>query len=148
MRTPTTGAVWLNLIQLISPALIRQKSPNRGLLALESYVSTVVHVQKIEAALRKVKPGISERYQKLARLHRQLTALAATLATRLRLTPSSMASNIRAGFEFNMIEASELKQEDQARIWNALNKDVNIRITYCSIYRECKKACLHEDDAE
>jgi hypothetical protein len=56
---------------------------------LESYVCTIVHVQKIEAALRKAKPGTGDRYQRLARLHRQSVALAATLATRLRLTPSS-----------------------------------------------------------
>ena len=56
---------------------------------LESYVVTVSQVQQLEAALRKAKPGASERYQKLARLHRQSVALAATLATRLRLTPSS-----------------------------------------------------------
>jgi hypothetical protein len=56
---------------------------------LESYVTTVLQVQRLGAALRKTKPGISERYQKLARLHRQLTALAAMLATRLRLTPQS-----------------------------------------------------------
>jgi hypothetical protein len=56
---------------------------------LESYVCTIVHVQKIEAALRKAKPGTSDRYQRLARMHRQSVALAATLATRLRLTPSS-----------------------------------------------------------
>ena len=56
---------------------------------LESYVTTVLQVQVIEAALRKTKPGTGERYHKLARLHRQSVALAATLATRLRLTPSS-----------------------------------------------------------
>ena len=56
---------------------------------LESYVVTTLHCQRLEAALRKTKPGVSERYQKLARLHRQSTALAATLATRLRLTPHS-----------------------------------------------------------
>jgi hypothetical protein len=56
---------------------------------LESFVTTTLHCQRLEAALRKAKPGTSERYQKLARLHRQSTALAATLATRLRLTPSS-----------------------------------------------------------
>src|SRR5215471_18193948 len=56
---------------------------------LESYVVTVSQVQGLEAALRKAKPGTSERYQKLARPHRQSTALAATLATRLRLTPHS-----------------------------------------------------------
>ena len=50
---------------------------------------TAIHCQRIEAALRKVKPGTGERYQKLARLHWQSAALAATLATRLRLTPSS-----------------------------------------------------------
>jgi hypothetical protein len=56
---------------------------------LESYVMTAIHCQRIEAALRKAKPGTGERYQKLARLHWQSAALAATLATRLWLTPSS-----------------------------------------------------------
>jgi hypothetical protein len=56
---------------------------------LESYVTTTLHCRRLAAALRKAKPGTSERYQKLTRLHRQLTALAATLATRLRLTPSA-----------------------------------------------------------
>jgi hypothetical protein len=35
------------------------------------------------------KPGTSDRYKTLARMHRQAVALAASLATRLRLTPSS-----------------------------------------------------------
>jgi hypothetical protein len=56
---------------------------------LESYVVMLVQVQQIEVALRKVKAGTSERYQKLARTHRQLVQLAAMLATRLRLTPHS-----------------------------------------------------------
>jgi hypothetical protein len=56
---------------------------------LESYVTTVSQVQRLEAALRKAKPGASERYQRLARLHRQSVGLCATLASRLRLTPSS-----------------------------------------------------------
>ena len=56
---------------------------------LESYVSTIVYVQKIEAALRKTKPSTGDRYLRLARLHRQSVALAATLASRLRLTPST-----------------------------------------------------------
>lgn len=56
---------------------------------LESYVATVLQAQQLEATLRKVKPGTSDRYQKLARTHRQAVALAATLATRLRLTPHS-----------------------------------------------------------
>ena len=55
---------------------------------LESYVTTTLHCQRLEAAL-KAKPGTSDRYQRLARMHRQSVALAATLATRLRLTPSS-----------------------------------------------------------
>ena len=50
---------------------------------------TAIHCQRIEAVLRKAKPGTGERYQKLARLHWQSAALAATLATRLWLTPSS-----------------------------------------------------------
>jgi len=52
-------------------------------------VKTTLHCRRLAAALRKAKPGTSERYQKLVRLHRQSTALAATLATRLRLTPSA-----------------------------------------------------------
>jgi len=56
---------------------------------LESYVTTVSQVQRLAAALRKAKPGISERYQKLVRVHRQSVALAASLATKLRLVPSS-----------------------------------------------------------
>ena len=56
---------------------------------LESYVTTAIHCQRLEAALRKAKPGTGDRYQRLARLHRQSVAVAATLATRLRLTPSS-----------------------------------------------------------
>ena len=56
---------------------------------LESYVVTVSQVQRREAALRKAKPGTSERYQKLVRVHRQSVALAASLATKLRLVPSS-----------------------------------------------------------
>jgi hypothetical protein len=36
-----------------------------------------------------VKPGTSERYLTLARLHRQSAMLAASLGTRLRLTPHS-----------------------------------------------------------
>src|SRR5262245_61258731 len=53
---------------------------------LESFVTTTLHCQRLEAALRKAKPGTSERYQRLARTHRQAVALAATLATRLRIT--------------------------------------------------------------
>ena len=56
---------------------------------LESYVTTVSQVQRLEAALRKVKSGTSDRYQKLVRVHRQSVALAASLATKLRLVPSS-----------------------------------------------------------
>jgi len=50
---------------------------------------TVAQVQRIEAALRKARPSIGERYQKLVRVHRQSVALAASLATKLRLVPSS-----------------------------------------------------------
>ena len=56
---------------------------------LESYVTTVSQVQRLEAARRKAKEGTGDRYQKLVRMHRQSVALAASLATRLRLTPSS-----------------------------------------------------------
>jgi len=56
---------------------------------LETYVATALHCQRLELALRKAKPGPNERYTKLARLHRQMAGLAATLATRLRLTPHS-----------------------------------------------------------
>jgi hypothetical protein len=50
---------------------------------------TVSQVQSIEAALRKAKPDASERYQKLAHMHRQSVTLATLLATKLRLVPST-----------------------------------------------------------
>jgi len=56
---------------------------------LESYVTTAINCQRLEAALRKAKPGTGERYLKLVRVHRHSVGLAASLATRLRLTPSS-----------------------------------------------------------
>jgi hypothetical protein len=56
---------------------------------LESYVTMAIHCQRLEAALRKAKPGTSDRYQRLARMHRQSVGLCATLASRLRLTPSA-----------------------------------------------------------
>src|SRR6516165_9554573 len=56
---------------------------------LESYITMITQVHRLEAALRKAKPGTSERYEKLVRMHRQSVALASSLATRLRLTPHS-----------------------------------------------------------
>src|SRR5499427_10637851 len=56
---------------------------------LESYVTTVSQVQRLEAALRKAKPGTSDRHQRLARMHRQSVGLCATLASRLRFTPAA-----------------------------------------------------------
>ena len=55
---------------------------------LESYVTTTIQGQQIEAALRAT-PITDAGYSKLARLHRATVALAATLGTRLRLTPHS-----------------------------------------------------------
>jgi hypothetical protein len=56
---------------------------------LASFVTTTIQCQQIEAQLRKTKASTGAHYQRLARLHRQSVALAATLATRLRLTPHS-----------------------------------------------------------
>jgi hypothetical protein len=56
---------------------------------LESYVTAVSQVRRIEVVLRTTEPGTGERYTKLARLHRQSVALTASLATKLRLVPSS-----------------------------------------------------------
>jgi hypothetical protein len=55
---------------------------------LESFVVTTIQGEHIEAELRKT-PLADAGYSKLARLHRQSVALAATLGTRLRLTPHS-----------------------------------------------------------
>jgi hypothetical protein len=55
---------------------------------LESFVVTSIQCEQIKAALRTT-PITDAGYSKLARLHRQLVALAATLGTRLRLTPHS-----------------------------------------------------------
>ena len=52
-------------------------------------MTTTIECQQIEAALRKAKPVSGAPYQKLARLHRATVALATTLASRLRLAPSS-----------------------------------------------------------
>ena len=52
-------------------------------------MTTTLHCQRLEAALRKAKPGTGDRYQRLARLHRQSVSLCATLATRLRFTPAA-----------------------------------------------------------
>lgn len=60
----------------------------------------------------------------------------------------STHKHIHPGSQFRVIEASEYKREDHESIWDALNKDVNIRITYCSMYKECKKTCLREDNEE
>jgi len=56
---------------------------------LESFVMTTIECQEIEAKLRRTKPVTGAPYQKLARLHRHTVALAITLGSRLRLTPSS-----------------------------------------------------------
>jgi len=55
---------------------------------LESFVVTSIQCQHIETALRAT-PITDAGYSKLARLHRATVALAATLGTRLRLTPHS-----------------------------------------------------------
>jgi len=55
---------------------------------LESFVVTTMQCQQIETALRAT-PITDAGYSKLARLHRQSVAMAATLGTRLRLTPHS-----------------------------------------------------------
>jgi hypothetical protein len=56
---------------------------------LESYVTTALQVRELEAALRKTKPGVGDRCQKLMRMHRQSVAVTASLATKLKLVPSS-----------------------------------------------------------
>ena len=56
---------------------------------LESFVMTTIECQEIEAKLRRTKPVTGAPCQKLARLHRHTVALAITLGSRLRLTPSS-----------------------------------------------------------
>lgn len=55
---------------------------------LESYVTTITLVQQIEGALRENQVGTPS-YFKLMRQHRQSAMLAALLATKLRLTPST-----------------------------------------------------------
>jgi hypothetical protein len=56
---------------------------------LESYVVAVTQAQLIEAALRKAKPIAGARHARLARMHRQAVAVTASLATKLKLVPSS-----------------------------------------------------------
>jgi hypothetical protein len=56
---------------------------------LAAYVSTAIACEDLQAQLRKARPGTSDRYVKLSRLHRQQAMLAASLAVKLRLVPSS-----------------------------------------------------------
>ena len=63
--------------------------PLRRATELRPKLTTASQVRRLEAALRKAKPGPGDRYQRLAQMHRQSVSLCATLATRLRLTPSS-----------------------------------------------------------
>ena len=49
----------------------------------------VTQVQLIEAALRKADSDVDERFQKLMRMHRQAVVVTASLATKLKLVPSS-----------------------------------------------------------
>jgi hypothetical protein len=55
---------------------------------LESLVHATIHCQRLEAVLREL-PVTGEDFQKLSQTHRATVALACTLATRLRLSPSS-----------------------------------------------------------
>jgi hypothetical protein len=55
---------------------------------LESYATKVSQVQRIEAMLRKTK-RTDEQYERLVRMHRQTAMLCASLATKLKLVPSS-----------------------------------------------------------
>jgi hypothetical protein len=55
---------------------------------LERFCVTMIQCQEIEAALHRTAVA-DPQYPKLAKLHRLSAALAATLATRLRLTPHS-----------------------------------------------------------
>ena len=56
---------------------------------MESYVVAVTQVQKLEAELRKAKPIAGARHARLTRMHRQSVAATASLATKLKLVPSS-----------------------------------------------------------
>lgn len=55
---------------------------------LARYCVTISEAERIEAELRNAAPG-SDRHSRVARLHRQAVTLAATLATKLRLVPST-----------------------------------------------------------
>ena len=82
--TDEEKGLWQRLVDSRRPQWFSGSEPT-----LESYVTAVSQVRRIEAVLRNTEPGTGERYTKLARLHRQSVALTASLATKLRLVPSS-----------------------------------------------------------
>jgi hypothetical protein len=56
---------------------------------LASFVTATIACQRLEAQMRKAHVGVGDRFLKLSRAHRQTAQLAANLATKLRLAPSS-----------------------------------------------------------
>jgi hypothetical protein len=76
-------ALWVRLIESRRPGWFAG-SPE----VLERYCVTILEAERIDAELRKAAPG-NDRHARLARLHRQAAALAAMLATKLRLVPST-----------------------------------------------------------
>jgi hypothetical protein len=53
----------------------------------------------------------------------------------------------RAGQRENLIRGSEkLDQKIRYRLFDNITKFVEIKITYCSVYEDCKRACLIADN--
>jgi hypothetical protein len=101
--------------------LVLARRPNWYLgseAVLQTYVSKVINNQKVEQALRGARAGPSARYVTLSRLHRQGALLAATLATRLRLTRSTAIDKTLA-LALKVVEARGDKPSDP-KIWRQL----------------------------
>ena len=44
------------------------------------------------------------------------------------------------------VNKNTLTDEQRSSVWRTLDDDVNIAVEYCSVYDECRHACLHQND--
>jgi hypothetical protein len=82
--TPAERELWTRIVHSRRPLWF---SGSESLL--QSYVTLAVHVQKLEAEIRKAVPSAAMSYVKLMQIHARTVAQCASLATKLRLSPST-----------------------------------------------------------
>jgi hypothetical protein len=84
---------------------------------------------------RKLKT-FDELYQQL-RLHAKFTSI-------VRYTDTSV---LAVGEHEEVIRIIDLNNKsDQDGAWKSIQKDIQIRVTYCSLFKQCWDACLHANE--